>query len=144
MNLQAISDGLIAALASVTGVVTRRALSTGDLDDQDGTLIIVPNALLVMFNGGDLTSRDVGAFTYNDDSLWLIWVVAEDLGGSEAAATTAYTMIDEVKNALAGHKITSGADSVQVVLEGIDAQEVTHGRAIFGVNVRARGMFQKS
>ena len=63
MNLQTISDGLITALAPVAGLNTLRALSTGDLDDQDGTLIIVPNAVLVMFNGGDLTSRDVGAAT---------------------------------------------------------------------------------
>ena len=144
MTLKAIQDGLITALGGITGLTTVRALSTGDIDEQDGTLIIVPNAALVMFNGAELDSKDTQARTYDDLPRWLIWIVTEDLSASEGAASTAYIVIDSAKDELAGLKITAASGTAFCALENVDVQEVSAGKAVYTLGALARAYFQKS
>ena len=144
MLITDIQDGLLAALGNVSGLKTVRALSTGDIDDQDGTLVVVPNAALVMFNGAALESKDTQARTYDDSSRWLVWVVTEDLSGSEGAANSAYAVIDSAKNELAGLRVAKASGTAFCVLEDVDAQQVSSGKAVYTLGVLARTHFQKA
>ncbi len=145
MSLRVIEDGLIKAIADAElGLDTVRGLSTADLNEQTGEVLVLPSAALVVFGGSGLESKDLGGLTYDDQGTWQVIVVTEDLSGNEGARTEAYDVIDQLKQVLAGLKITTGGVKAHVTLAGVEVIEVTAGKAVYSLSISVAAHFQKT
>ncbi len=145
MSLRTIEEGLIAAISDAgLGLDTVRGLSTADLNEQTGDLVVIPSAALVVFAGSEMSSRDLGGLTYEDEGAWQVVVVTEDLSGNEGARRSAYDIVDAMKDVLAGLKIGEGGDRTHITLSGVEVVQVTSGRAVYSLTLEASGHFQKT
>ena len=144
MTITEISDGLVAAInAAGLSLTTVRAIASRDFSD-DGDFIVLPPAALVTFDGSDLSSGDLQSRTYRWTSRWLIFVVAEDLSGTDKAARGAYGFLDGLKQALGGIDIAGASGKARIVLNNEQLQDVVAGKVVYSLAVTADTHFQVS
>ncbi len=144
MTITEISDGLVAAInAASLGLTTVRAIASRDFSD-DGALVVIPPAALVTFDGSDLASDDLQSRTYRWTSRWLVFVVAEDLSGTDQAARGAYGFMDGLKQALGGIDIAGASGKARMVLSNEQLQAVAAGEVVYSLALTADTHFQVS
>lgn len=143
ITLTEISDGILAAINAVgLGFKTVRPVSTSDFE-QD-SIIVVPPAALLMYNGSELASANAPGTTYTWQSRWLLFVVNEDLAGGDKPSRGAYGFLDQLKNTLAGIDVAGASGKARVLLAGEDFQDISGGKVAYSMALTARTHFQKT
>ncbi|HLJ89572.1 MAG TPA: phage protein Gp37 [Candidatus Angelobacter sp.] len=138
-------SGLIALLkASLPEAVQVSALSSKDFDEQ-GTLLAVPPAALVMFDSTQDQSRDITRKTYQTYQDWVIFVGSEDLRDVSTERGGAQDLVQKVRAALAGQRIPLDGDSSfsgPIELAGTTAEQFGKDGTWYSVRVRVEAIAQ--
>src|SRR5437868_11921467 len=118
-----VEDALVQALTQALPNVNVAALTERDVSEE-GTLIVTPPAVLVMFDSETLVStRDVTATTYQGSQRHLIICGARDLGSPGAERGAAKQLVSDVRNALAGLRLNlpdDGMSTMPTVIAGVE------------------------
>jgi hypothetical protein len=108
-KLADVEQSLIALLKADAGIVAFKAqvqgISSKQFDAQ-GNLIVMPPAVLVLFEQGqDVMSGDTVRTTYQSDYYFCLFCGAADLSSTDNERTGAYNLIAAVRAALAGKRL---------------------------------------
>jgi len=154
MKLAEIEDALLDALRTapvLSYLRTVEPVSERSFDFARGDFIVVPPAVLSFFLAGPLRSRDLTARTYDYNPRLLLFAVArnlrgvaeEKLGGPAAGEIGAYQLLDDLKAALAGLRLTlaSGGFQPQVELAAEQLEAFTPNFSVYSLEVAVRGTF---
>jgi hypothetical protein len=154
MNLAELETALLDALRGAPGLAylrTVEAVSERSFDFTSGDFIVVPPAALSFFLSSQLRSRDLAARTYDYNPRFLLFAVARNLRGIEAEKSGgptpeevgAYTLLNDLKSALAGARLATpnGGPAPVVELAGESLESVTTDFSVYSLEVVLRGAF---
>ncbi|HXE75318.1 MAG TPA: phage protein Gp37 [Candidatus Xenobia bacterium] len=153
MNLAALETALLNALrahATLSYLRTLEPVSERTFDSARGDFIVVPPAVLSFFLGSQLRARDLAARTYDYNPRLLLFAVARNLrgeaeekrGGPAPAEVGAYTLLHDLKTALAGARLELSNGSAPVVeLAGESLEAATPEYSVYSLEVLLRGSF---
>jgi hypothetical protein len=107
-----VENALVAALKAALQGVNVAAITETDID-AEGNLIVVPPAVLVMFDAEALQpTRDVTLQTYQSTQRHLAICGARDLSGLGAERLSTKALVSQVRDAVAGLRLTLDDQSI--------------------------------
>lgn len=143
MKVADIQAGLLAAIqASGLTLKTLRGLSTRDIKEQSGDVVVIAPAVLVVYAGSEVSARNLTSTLYSDPSQWDVLVVAEDLSGGAKPAEAALAMIDTLLAKLGGLKLTAASGRGNVELTRIEPVRFENGLAQYAILLTVESDFQ--
>ncbi len=153
MNLAELEKSLLDAIRATPGLAylrTVEAVSERTFDFTQGDFIVVPPAALSFFLSSQLRSRDLAARTYDYNPRFLLFAVARNLRGVEAEKSGgptpeevgAYTLLNDLKSALAGARLAANGGPAPVVeLAAESLESVTADFSVYSLELVLRGAF---
>ena len=130
---------------------TVEPVSDRSFDNASGQFLVVPPAVLTLFLSSQLRSRDLTARTYDYSPRLLLFAVARNLKGAReekfgdavTGEVGAYQLLDDLKTALAGLRLTLPSSSAQPVVElaAERLESFTSEFAACSLEVTVRGSF---
>jgi phage gp37-like protein len=151
MRLSEVEQALVAKVKEKLGYLSTVESISGRGVDEDGMIIAIPPAVLVMLAGETLGTRDVYAKTYEQRQRFLLIAGAvnlrspseEKLAESESNPGV-YKILDDMKDALAGARLLlpSGAQQPMVVLGPTELYQFSKEGAWYSLEVTVQGVYQ--
>ncbi len=138
-----VETSLISALQADTGLTALKvqvsALSSKQWDEQ-GNLLVIPPAVLVLFESAQDTLRgDITRKTYQSAYDFAVFCGAQDMTSPDKERTGCYAIISAVRFALAGIRLPldAGADkTVPVQLLGVTPEQFGNDGVWYAVRAR--------
>lgn len=154
MKLAELEDALLAAVRTDPALAYLRTVepaSDRSFDRATGQLLVVPPAVLSLLLGSPLRARDLAARTYDYNPRFLLFAVARNLrgpaeekrGGPTSDEIGAYQLLDHLKSALAGCRLSLAGSGPQPVVElAREALEsFTADFSVYSLELLVRGTF---
>jgi hypothetical protein len=143
MKVSEIQTGLLAAIAGAgLTLKTLRGLSTRDIREKSGDVVVIAPAVLVVYTGSAVSARNLTNTLYSDPSQWEVLVVAEDLSGGTKPAEAALAMIDVLLLKLGGLNLTAASGRGNVELTAIEPVRFENGLAQYVILLTVESDFQ--
>lgn len=145
LKITDVEAAIIATLNAALANTQVQGLSSKDWDEQ-GNIIVIPPAVLVMFeNGDDKTQNDITRLTYDSEYQFLLFCGAADLSSTDSERNSCYALLASVRAALAGKSLPldSGASKTYpVALAGIAPEQFDSNGVWFSQRVRIGALAQ--
>jgi hypothetical protein len=152
--LAEVESALLEAIRTAPALAYLRTVepvSERSFDFARGDFVVVPPAVLSFFLAAGLRSRDLAARTYDYQPRFLLFAVArnlrgateEKLGGPVAGEAGAYTILHDLKTALAGARLAlaSGGSAPVVELAAEQLEAFTPEFTAYSLEILIRGTF---
>jgi hypothetical protein len=141
IKLEDVDAALQAALVAANLGAQVSGISTENFDDE-GNLILVPPAVLVLFDSEVLSAhRSNTKLDYTSDKQFAILCGARVFSGDKDERNAAYQLVSKVKDALAGLKLTlaDGSKTEPITLVGVNRELFDNNGTWHSVMVRVSG-----
>ena len=154
MKLAEIENALLTAIenaAALNYLKTVEPASSRSFDRGTGQFVVVAPAVLTLLVSSQLRSRDLAAGTYDYQPRFLLYAVASNLrgvreekfGDAVTGDIGAYQVLDDLKNELAGLRLTLPGSPAKPVVElaAERLESFTPESAAYSLEVTVRGTF---